>query len=71
MACVSNSVLHPERALASAASVPAWPPPITITSNLVGKSIAKRRYGLSKAGREFYVIAQEKATNGRRKNASD
>ena len=29
--CVSNSVRHPNRALARAASVPACPPPITIT----------------------------------------
>ncbi len=32
MLCVSSSVLRPIRALASAASVPAWPPPTTITS---------------------------------------
>ena len=30
--CVNNSVCWPMRAAASAASVPAWPPPITITS---------------------------------------
>ena len=32
MLCVSSSVRAPARAAASAASVPAWPPPITITS---------------------------------------
>ncbi len=32
MLCVSSSVLRPIRADASAASVPAWPPPTTITS---------------------------------------
>src|SRR5690348_10760229 len=31
--CVSNSVDAPIRAAASAASVPAWPPPTTMTSN--------------------------------------
>src|SRR5690606_8601991 len=35
---VSNRVLQPIRADASAASVPAWPPPITITSKRLGKS---------------------------------
>ena len=30
--CVSSSVRAPARADASAASVPAWPPPTTITS---------------------------------------
>src|SRR3954471_12724577 len=44
---VSNSVLDPVRAAASAASVPAWPPPITITSNSVGNSIG---------GGEFYAM---------------
>ena len=32
MLCVSSRVFRPIRALASAASVPAWPPPTTITS---------------------------------------
>ena len=34
--CVSSSVRQPMRAAASAASVPAWPPPTTITSNSLG-----------------------------------
>ncbi|MDT4826412.1 hypothetical protein FQZ97_597240 [compost metagenome] len=38
----SSSVLAPMRAEASAASVPAWPPPTTITSNSSGYSIGKR-----------------------------
>src|SRR5690606_15411384 len=38
MLWVSSKVLQPMRADASAASVPAWPPPTTITSNLRGKS---------------------------------
>src|SRR5690606_24244248 len=38
MLCVSSSVRLPMRAAASAASVPAWPPPTTITSNCCGKS---------------------------------
>ena len=38
MLCVSSRVLCPKRAAASAASVPAWPPPITMTSY----SFAKR-----------------------------
>ena len=37
MLCVSSSVRRPIRADASAASVPAWPPPTTITSNRSGK----------------------------------
>jgi hypothetical protein len=32
MLCVSSSVRAPMRAAASAASVPAWPPPTTMTS---------------------------------------
>jgi hypothetical protein len=32
MLCVSKSVFTPMRAAASAASVPAWPPPTTMTS---------------------------------------
>ena len=32
MFCVSSSVFAPDRAAAKAASVPAWPPPITMTS---------------------------------------
>ena len=39
MFCVSSSVRRPMRAAASAASVPAWPPPMTITSNSVAKRI--------------------------------
>ncbi len=35
---VNSRVFTPMRAAASAASVPAWPPPITITSKRVGKS---------------------------------
>ena len=34
MLCVTSSVRAPRRAEASAASVPAWPPPTTITSNV-------------------------------------
>ena len=37
MLCVRSSVLRPIRADASAASVPAWPPPMTMTSNRSGK----------------------------------
>ena len=36
MLCVSSSVCAPMRAAASAASVPAWPPPTTMTSNSWG-----------------------------------
>ena len=39
MLCVSSSVFAPIRAEASAASVPAWPPPTTITSKRVSKSM--------------------------------
>ncbi len=33
--CVMRSVLAPDRAAARDASVPAWPPPITMTSKLL------------------------------------
>ncbi len=36
MLWVSSSVAQPMRAAASAASLPAWPPPTTITSNSWG-----------------------------------
>ena len=39
MLCVNNSVRQPILAEAKAASEPACPPPITITSNLTEKSI--------------------------------
>src|SRR5512135_1224485 len=39
MLCVSSNVAQPARALASAASVPACPPPITMTSNCFGSRI--------------------------------
>ena len=41
MLCVSSRVFCPMRADASAASVPAWPPPTTMTSNSVGNSIVR------------------------------
>src|SRR6185295_8531903 len=44
MLCVSNNVVRPIRALASAASVPAWPPPTTMTSNLLPKSMILRMF---------------------------
>src|SRR2546421_5681511 len=40
MLWVSKRVRQPARAAASAASVPAWPPPTTMTSNRVGNCIA-------------------------------
>src|SRR6266853_602484 len=40
MLWVSKRVRQPARAAASAASVPAWPPPTTTTSNWVGNCIA-------------------------------
>ena len=39
MLWVSNKVVHPMRADAKAASVPAWPPPTTMTSNSLGYNI--------------------------------
>jgi hypothetical protein len=33
MLCDNNNVAQPIRAAANAASVPAWPPPTTMTSN--------------------------------------
>ena len=50
--CVSSSVFTPMRALASAASAPAWPPPTTITSkrseNCIKSQKAKRNQDLGK-----------------------
>src|ERR1700733_9662033 len=34
--CVTSAVDAPQRAAAVAASHPAWPPPMTTTSNLIG-----------------------------------
>ena len=45
MLCVSSKVLAPMRAAASAASVPAWPPPTTITSNSWGYNMGTPRAG--------------------------
>ena len=45
MLCVSSSVRTPMRAAASAASVPAWPPPTTMTSNSSGKRMADQGPG--------------------------
>ena len=42
MLWVSSRVCAPVRAAASAASVPAWPPPITMTSKRVGKQHRNR-----------------------------
>src|SRR5580698_7130632 len=47
MLWVSRSVRAPMRAAASAASVPAWPPPTTITSNCREKSIGKTAPGMA------------------------
>ena len=43
MLCVSNSVRWPMRAAASAASVPAWPPPTTITSKASDSMVGFQR----------------------------
>src|SRR5262245_38376372 len=45
MLCVRSSVFAPERAAASADSVPAWPPPTTITSKDSGKCMGSARGG--------------------------
>src|SRR5581483_8272018 len=42
---VSSRVRRPMRADASAASVPAWPPPMTITSNCCALDMERRRKG--------------------------
>ena len=42
MLWVSSSVVQPSRAAASAASVPAWPPPTTMTSNSAGSCMGWR-----------------------------
>ena len=61
MLCVSSSVRRPIRALASAASVPAWPPPITMTSKRVGKIMILQHFLRVPARRgaegEFYANA--------------
>ena len=41
--CVSSSVAAPMRAAASAASVPAWPPPTTMTSKCRGNCMRPLR----------------------------
>src|SRR6266704_6634407 len=51
--CVSSSVLQPARAEASAASVPAWPPPTTMTAYLAGNCIVRQKAGLGRP--EFYL----------------
>src|SRR2546425_2159734 len=61
MLCVINNVLQPIRELASAASVPAWPPPTTITSNLPCEIMILNCFGIRCADpqrrtEEFYVI---------------
>src|SRR5690606_29472719 len=50
MLCVSSSVFAPMRAEASAASVPAWPPPTTITSKDSGYNMAHPGAGNSAKG---------------------
>ena len=47
MLWVSSSVLRPMRAQASAASVPACPPPTTITSKRLEKSMILKRFTAS------------------------
>jgi hypothetical protein len=51
-AAVTSSVLHPSLALASAASHPAWPAPITITSRviLVGFSVQVSGFSVQVSG---------------------
>src|SRR5882672_1185311 len=44
MLWVSRRVRQPIRAAASAASVPAWPPPTTMTSNSTGNSMGTARF---------------------------
>src|ERR1700682_1779651 len=61
MLCVINNVLRPIRELASAASVPAWPPPTTITSNLSCKVMILSGFDIHWPTcrwrtEEFYVI---------------
>src|SRR5689334_4707904 len=56
MAWVSRSVRAPVRADASAASVPAWPPPTTITSNRSGKSMVGK--GKAPAGKSRGAMAR-------------
>ena len=51
MLWVSSSVRAPIRAEASAASVPAWPPPTTMTSKRSGK----RMEGVQLNGAGLYV----------------
>src|ERR1051325_6237456 len=44
MLWVSKRVLAPDRAAANAASVPAWPPPTTMTPYLLGKIMEGPRF---------------------------
>ena len=48
---VMRAVLAPDRAAAALASVPAWPPPMTITSNGLKSPVSARgSKGLGKEG---------------------
>src|SRR5882724_3181296 len=50
--CVTSAVVAPVRAAALAASQPAWPPPITMTSHDFGREIMRGFYrGARKPGR--------------------
>jgi hypothetical protein len=39
---VTSAVLAPNRAAAAAASAPAWPPPMTMTSNVSDGAVMRR-----------------------------
>src|SRR5277367_2117436 len=43
--CVTSAVRAPERAAAAAASHPAWPPPMTTTSNFMGVDLFHVKHG--------------------------
>ena len=76
--CVSSKVDTPMRADASAASVPAWPPPMTMTSKRLGYSMAElegqpaivffprplRRQDAAVAGRNISVWSMPSSTYG-------
>jgi hypothetical protein len=65
MLCVSSSVLQPMRAAARAASVPAWPPPTTMTSACQRRMILPADTSAAKV-HAFVRLCGERLLSGQR-----